>query len=210
MKYIQGKDRKQIPLFVGCLDEAIAPDHEIRLIDLFVDSLQLKNFGFRLDHIDNGRPAYHPGDLLKLFLYGYLNRIRSSRTLEKGCHRNLEMMWLLKGLAPDHNTIANFRKDNPEPIRKVFRATVEIAKHFELIGGKLVAGDSTKMRAQNSKKNNFNQKKLAEKLAYIEARLKEFTAALAQEDGDTTELQAKIAEQEKRKAQYEQIQQHLE
>jgi septal ring factor EnvC (AmiA/AmiB activator) len=118
------------------------------------------------------------------------------------------MMWLLKGLAPDHNTIANFRKDNPEPIRKVFRATVEIAKHFELIGGKLVAGDSTNMRAQNSKKNNFNQKKLAEKLAYIEARLKEYTAALAQEDGDTTELQAKIAEQEKRKAQYEQIQQH--
>ena len=109
-----------------------------------------------MDYIENGRPAYHPADLLKLFIYGYLNKIRSSRDLEKECKRNIEVMWLLKCLKPDHNTIANFRKENPKAIKKVFRTTVQIARHFDLIGGKLIAGDSTKFRAQNSKKNNFN------------------------------------------------------
>ena len=86
-----------------------------------------------MDFIENGRPAYHPSDLLRLFLYGYLNRVRSSRQLEKECKRNLEEMWLMRGLAPDHNTIANFRKDNSKAIQKVFRATVQLAKHFDLI-----------------------------------------------------------------------------
>src|SRR5690606_29495865 len=110
--------------------------------------------GFKIDFIENGRPAYHPAELLKLFLYGYLNRIRSSRALEKECKRNLEVMWLMKELRPDHNTIANFRRDNPKAIRKVFQATVKVARAFDLIGGKLLAGDGTRMRAQNSKKNN--------------------------------------------------------
>ena len=136
------------------MNASIEDDNEVRLIDLFVDSLNLADFGFKVEYIENGRPAYHPGDLLKLFIYGYLNRIRSSRALEKECKRNIEVMWLLKTLQPDHNTISNFRRDNPKAIKKVFRATVEIAKTFELIGGKLIAGDSTKMRAQNSKKNN--------------------------------------------------------
>lgn len=132
------------------MDQAIEQDNDVRFIDLFVYSLNLRDFGFKLDFIENGRPAYHPSDLLKLFIYGYLNRIRSSRHLEKECKRNLEVMWLMRGLVPDHNTIANFRKDNPKAIQKVFRATVQLAKHFDLIGGKLVAGDSTKLRAQNS------------------------------------------------------------
>jgi hypothetical protein len=100
-----------------------------------------------------GHPAYHPSDLLKLFIYGYLNKIRSSRDLEKECKRNIELMWLIKCLRPDHNTIANFRKDNPKAIKRVFRTTVQIAKHFDLIGGKLIAGDSTKLRAQNRRDN---------------------------------------------------------
>jgi transposase len=159
----------------------------VRLIDLFVDSLKLQDFGFDFNFVENGRPAYHPSDLLKLFIYGYLNRMRSSRTLEKECARNLELMWLLKGLVPDHNTIANFRKDNPKAIARVFRATVQMASHFELIGGELVAGDSAKLRAQNSKKNNFNSGKIERHIAYIDDKLAQYNAALAEEDGDTDE-----------------------
>lgn len=190
MKFINGTDRDQLPLFTSSIEGAIAQDNEIRLIDLFVDSLKLPDFGFYFDFVENGRPAYHPSDLLKLFIYGYLNRIRSSRALEKECLRNIELMWLLKGLVPDHNTIANFRKDNPKPIAKVFRATVKMASHFDLIGGTLVAGDSTKLRAQNSKKNNFNPAKIERHIAYIDARLEEYASALAKEDGDTNNKRA--------------------
>ena len=187
MKFINGTNRNQLPLFASSIDDAIAQDNEIRLIDLFVDSLKLPDFGFTFDFVENGRPAYHPSDLLKLFIYGYLNRMRSSRTLEKECSRNIELMWLLKGLVPDHNTIANFRKDNPKAIARVFRATVKLAAHFELIGGALVAGDSTKLRAQNSKKNNFNPNKIERHIAYIDAKLEEYNSALAKEDGDVLE-----------------------
>src|SRR5690606_38083020 len=166
MKFIQGKDRNQTEFF--CLNQAIAPDNEVRLIDAFVNALSPSDLGFAMGFIENGRPAYHPTDLLKLFIYGYLNRIRSSRQLEKQCRINLEAMWLMKGLAPDHNTIANFRKDNPKAIRKVFHATVSLAKNFELLGGKLLAGDSTKLRAQNSKKNNFTHRKIENHIAYID------------------------------------------
>jgi transposase len=187
MKFINGINRKQLPLFASSIDEAIAQDNEVRLIDLFVDSLKLEEYGFAFDYVENGRPAYQPSDLLKLFIYGYLNRMRSSRTLEKECSRNIELMWLMNKLVPDHNTIANFRKDNQKGIRKVFQATVKLASHFELIGGTLVAGDSTKLRAQNSKKNNFNPNKIERHIAYIDARLEEFNKALAQGDGDLEE-----------------------
>ena len=187
MKFIIGTNRNQLPLFASSIDQAIAQDNEIRLIDLFVDSLKLSDFGFAFDFVENGRPAYHPSDLLKLFIYGYLNRMRSSRILEKECNRNIELMWLLKGLVPDHNTIANFRKNNPKAIARVFRATVKMASHFELIGGTLIAGDSTKLRAQNSKKNNFNPNKIERHIAYIDARLEEYNLALAKADGDETE-----------------------
>ena len=145
--FIQGINRHQILLFPESLDRAIEQDNEVRLIDLFVDSLELDKFGFKVDFKEEGRPAYHPSDLLKLFIYGYLNKVRSSRDLEKECKRNIEVIWLLKSLQPDHNTISNFRRDNPKAIKKVFRATVQIAKHFDLIGGTLIASDSTKFRA---------------------------------------------------------------
>ena len=207
MKFIKGKNRDQIEFF--SLDGVVEMDNEVRLIDLFVDSLRLCDYGFKTEFLENGRPAYHPSDLLKLYLYGYLNRIRSSRQLEKECKRNLEVMWLMRGLTPDHNTIANFRKDNPKAIQKVFRSTVELAKHFELIGGKLVAGDSTKLRAQNSKKNNFNEKKIERHMAYIDAKLDEYNNILAQEDGDSNrkkETQDKIDKHLLHKAKYEQMQ----
>jgi transposase len=163
-----------------------------------------------MDFIENGRPAYHPSDLLKLFIYGYLNKIRSSRDLEKECRRNIEVMWLLKFLKPDHNTIANFRKDNPKAIKKVFRATVQIAKHFDLIGGKLIAGDSTKLRAQNSKKNNYNQAKIDRHVAYIDNKLSEYTQALSEQDEDNIQLITdEIAKQQKRKEQYKEFEKEL-
>lgn len=212
MKFIQGKDRDQIEFF--SLSQAISEDNEVRLIDLFVHAINLSEYGFKLNFIENGRPAYHPSDLLKLFIYGYMNRIRSSRHLEKECKRNLELMWLMKGLAPDHNTIANFRKDNPKAIRKVFHATVSMAKHFELIGGKLLAGDGTKLRAQNSKKNNFNEKKIERHIAYIDDKLNEYSAILANEDNDLTEekkqeINDKIDKHQQHKKKYESYKKQL-
>lgn len=209
MKFIIGQDRKQINLFPVSLDCSIDPDNEVRIIDLFVESLSVKDYGFRTDFTENGRPAYHPTDLLKLFIYGYLNKVRSSRDLEKECLRNIELMWLLKCLKPDHNTISNFRRDNPTAIKKVFRATVQIARHFDLIGGKLIAGDSTKLRAQNSKKNNYNQAKIDRHVAYIDNKLEEYTSALAENDGDNQQILDEIKKQLDRKDNYKKLEKQL-
>ena len=210
MKYIQGQSRTQTNLFPISLDDAIEPENEVRIIDLFVSSLKLEEYGFKTVFIENGRPAYHPADLLKLFIYGYLNKVRSSRDLEKECKRNIEVMWLLNCLKPDHNTISNFRRDNPKAIKKVFRETVRIAQHFNLIGGTLIAGDSTKFRAQNSKKNNFNQKKIDRHLEYIENKLKEYSEALAENDGDKKEhAQKEIEKHTTRKQEYKKLEQQI-
>ena len=210
MKFIHGHDRAQIHLFPVSLEQAIDPDNMVRFIDLFVDSLPLNQYGFKTDFIENGRPAYHPGDLLKLYIYGYLNKTRSSRDLEKECKRNIEVMWLLKCLQPDHNTISNFRRDNPKAIKKVFRATVQIAKHFNLIGGKLIAGDSTKLRAQNSKKNNFNQKKIDRHIAYIDNKLDEYNHQLSEADEDKKQqIKEKIDKHNHRKGEYKNLENQL-
>ena len=210
MKYIKGQNREQTYLFPVSLDEAVDVNNEVRIIDIFVESLNLGEFGFNVEHTENGRPAYHPTDLLKHYIYGYLNRVRSSRSLEKECKRNIEVMWLLKNLRPDHNTISNFRRDNPTAIKKVFRQTVKIARHFNLIGRTLVAGDSTKFRAQNSKKNNFNQKKIDRHLEYIENKLREYNQALAESDGDNKKhIEAEIEKQNQRKDRYKRIEKQL-
>jgi len=210
MKFIQGYDRRQTHLFPISLEQSIDANNEVRLIDLFVDSLALNDYGFKSDFIENGRPAYHPSFLLKLYIYGYLNKMRSSRDLEKACKRNIEVMWLLKSLQPDHNTISNFRRDNPNAIKKVFRATVQVAKYFNLIGGKLIAGDSTKMRAQNSKKNNFNPKKIERHIAYIDNKLEEHHKELATADHDTKiQVQQEIEKHNKRKTTYKQLEKQL-
>jgi len=210
MKYIKGKNRSQTCLFPVSLDDAIDPENEVRLIDLFVDSLKLSEYGFKVEFVENGRPAYHPADLLKLYIYGYMNKVRTSRDLEKECKRNIEVMWLLNNLKPDHNTISNFRRDNPKAINKVFRETVRVAKHFGLIGGTLIAGDSSKFRAQNSKKNNFNQKKIDRHLKYIENKLEEYNQALAESDGDNKQqAEQEIEKHSKRKDDYKKLEQQL-
>jgi transposase len=212
MQFIQGKDRDQSVLFPQTLNQAIAQDNEVRVIDAFINSINPTEFGFKVKTTFEGRPSFDPKDLLKLFVYGYLNRIRSSRVLEKECYRNIEVMWLLKDLAPDHNTISNFRRDNPAAIKKLFRYTVSIARNFDLIGGALVAGDSTKLRAQNSKKNNFNPSKLEKHLAYIDAKLDEYTEALSDADGDTKaqeEIEKNIAKHSRQRSKYVGIQKEL-
>ncbi len=209
MKFIQGQNREQTHLFPISLDQVIEPDNEVRIIDLFVDSLDIGKMGFDVGFVENGRPAYHPSDLLKLYIYGYMNRIRSSRQLEKESKRNIEVMWLIHSLSPDHNTISNFRKNNPKAIKKVFRETVRIARNFELIGGKLLAGNSTKLRAQNSKKDNYNQKKIDRHIEYIENKIDEHNKAIAENDGDKQEHKKEIEKHENRKEGYEQLEQQL-
>jgi transposase len=211
MKFIQGTNRRQASLFPITLEDAIENDNTVRAIDTFVNGLELGQLGFKTVFEENGRPAYRPSTLLKLYIYGYMNRIRSSRQLEKECKRNIEIMWLIEGLTPDHNTISNFRRDNPKAIKRVFQATVTIAKNFGLIGGTLIAGDSTKLRAQNSRKNNFNQKKIKRQLEYIDKKLQHYNDLLAKEDGDTNknELQQQVDKHSSRRVKYEKLNEHL-
>lgn len=213
MVFIKGQSRAQMVLIPESLDALIGIDNEVRTIDLFVDAINIADYQFITKNTTEGRPAYHPKDLLKLFIYGYLNSIRSSRKLEKECNRNIEIMWLMKQLTPDHNTISNFRRDNEKAIRRVFRATVKLAQHFNLIGGALVAGDSTKLRAQNSKKNNFNPKKIERHLEYIDTKLDQYNQELAAADGDVlkeTKIKENIATQLERKAFYNDLTHQLE
>jgi len=209
MQFKKGKDRSQMHLGWS-LEEAVTPDNEVRLTDAFVESINIADFGFKIKTTVEGHPAYHPMDMLKLFVYGYMNRIRSSRQLEKECRRNIEVMWLMKELVPDHNTIANFRKDNVDAIKKVFGHTVSIAKHFNLIGGKLIAGDSVKLRAQNSRKNNFNPDKLRQHLEYIDKKLEEYNKALEESDADQSdEREQKIKKHQEQQQKYQGMQQQL-
>lgn len=212
MKHITGYDRNQAVLIPVTIDAVIAKDSLVRLIDIFVDSLDLSEMGFtNLRPPSDGRPPYHPADLLKLYIYGYMNRYRSSRMLETETKRNIELMWLLKGLTPDHNTIANFRRDNPKAIKKVFRQTVTIAKHHNLIGGVLIAGDSTRLRAQNSKKNNYNEKKIKRHIEYIDRKLEEFNKVLEEADGDyeKAEINKEIQKHNTRKSNYKNLEKQL-
>lgn len=210
MQYITGTERTQVVLFPQSLEEIVDANNEVRIIDLFVESIDLAQFKFYVKQSSEGRPPYNPKDLLKLYVYGYLNTIRSSRALEKECKRNIELMWLLRQLVPDHNTISNFRKDNGKAIRNVFRHTVSIAKEFNLIGGKLIAGDSTKLRAQNSKKNNFNENKIEQHIVYIEKKLAEYNQALSDADDDNKKMiQEQIEKQNQRKDKYNNLSKEL-
>lgn len=209
MEYQQKQSRTQLSLYTTCLDDMIAEENSVRTIDRFVDGLDLQAIGFR-SMASQGRPPYDPSDLLKLYIYGYLNRIRSSRSLELECSRNIELMWLLGNLKPDHNTIARFRKDNPKSIKRVFRHTVSIAKNHELIGATIIAGDSTKLRAQNSKKNNFNLKKVARHLEYIDKKLDEHQQELAKADGDRKEeIRQLVKNRGRQRERYVRIQKEL-
>ena len=158
MAHITGDDRSQILLLPETVEDYGGPDNPVRFVDAFVDGLDLEAAGFRrVQPKATGRPGYDPGDLLKLYIYGYLNRIRSSRRLEVETHRNLEVIWLLRRLRPDFKTIADFRRDNRRAFRQVFRSFVSLCRELGLYGRELLAVDGTRIKAVNSRKRNFTR-----------------------------------------------------
>ena len=210
MQHVQGEERNQLQIF--CLEQMVASDSFVRVIDLFVDSIDLASFGFK--HVtfkEEGRPPYHPAVLLKLYFYGYRYGIRSSRKLEREAQLNLEVRWLLCEQTPSARTICSFRKEYSEAFRNIFRKFVFMLKELGLIEGKTIAIDSFKVRAQNSLKNNYNQKKIDRQLEYIDGRINEFEDALDKADSQEakTELTQKIETQKTRKQKYESLQEEL-
>ena len=172
MAHITGADRAQVLLLPDSVEDYVGADNPVRFIDAFVDSLDLAGAGFeRAEPKQTGRPRYDPADLLKLYIYGYLNRVRSSRRLEAETHRNLEVIWLLRRLRPDFKTIADFRRENREAFRQVFRDFVKVCRSLELFGRELIAVDGTRIMAVNSRDRNFTGAKLRRELAASQERL---------------------------------------
>ena len=183
MNYVAGASREQSLLFPEVIDDYITPENPVRFIDAFVEELALEALGFRHAALpETGRPPYDPGDLLRLYIYGYLNRVRSSRRLEAEAQRNLEVLWLLRKLRPDFKTIADFRKDNGPAIKAVCRQFTLLCRKLELFGGELVAIDGSKFAAQNAKDRNFSQKKLQALLEEIDKRIETYLGELAATD----------------------------
>src|SRR6478609_7032951 len=160
-RFIEGAERSQVTLLPECLEDYIAEDNPVRVVDAFVEELDLQALGFeRATPADTGRPAYHPAVLLKIYIYGYLNRIASSRRLERECQRNVELMWLTGRLVPDFKTIADFRRDNGAGIRNVCRRFVMLCRELKLFSEGVVAIDSSKFKAVNSRDRNFTPAKI--------------------------------------------------
>lgn len=200
MGFVSGEDRNQMTLFPEVLDDYVAEDNPVRFIDEFVGSLDLGELGFeRAKANDIGRPAYDPADMLRLYIYGYLNRIRSSRMLEKESKRNLELMWLLKKLRPDHKTIARFRAENGPSLKQVWREFTLLCKQMELFGGELVAIDGSKFRAVNSKKHNYTREKLRALIKWADAKIDKYMKELSQGDEREAEREEPSAEDLKKK-----------
>lgn len=188
MGYLQGEARTQGSLFPISLEELIPADHLARVIEAFVTSLDLAALGFSKARLQGtGRPPYHPGDLLKLYLYGYLHRLRSSRRLEAECRRNVEVMWLLGRLAPDFKTIADFRKDNGAPLRMVCAAFVQFCRRAELLRGDLVAIDGSKFQAVASRRGYMNQAQLQHQQKKLEQHIGEYLKQLDAADCEEAE-----------------------
>jgi transposase len=184
-RFVEGTERGQSTLFPECLEDWITEDNPVRVIDVFVDELDLAELGF--DGVApevTGRPSYHPSALLKLYIYGYLNRVQSSRRLEREALRNVEMMWLLGRLAPDHKTIADFRKDNGPAIKKVCARFVELCRHMGLLTKASVAIDGSKFKAVNTRDKNFTKGKVERRRQQLEDSVARYLAQL-----DTADLQ---------------------
>ena len=181
-KFIEGTCRTQATLFPDRLDDYLVENNPVRVIDVFVDNLDLSNLGFKTIPADTGRPAYHPATMLKLFIYGYLNRIQSSRRLEREAGRNVELMWLLCRLAPDFKTIADFRKDNGQGIKNTCRAFIDICRQLNLFTEVIVAIDGSKFKAVNSKENNYTPKKLQFQIDRVERHIDEYLKQLDDAD----------------------------
>ena len=218
MGYMTGVDRGQQVLFPETLDEYVAEDNPVRVIDAFVEGLDLVELGFeRAVPAEEGRPGYDPRDLLRLFVYGYVNKTRSSRRLERETHRNVEVIWLMRKLRPDHKTIAEFRRRHPEALKRVSREFTLLCGRLKLFSAELVFVDGAKFRAVNGKDRNFTPEKLEKLLAQIDARIEAYLAEVEAQDqaeegeaGATAErLHEKLEALRKRKEEYEGYRQQL-
>lgn len=209
-RFVTGQARGQATLFPERLEDFIAEDNPVRVIDAFVEALELRALGFAaVDAKATGRPAYHPAVLLKLYIYGYLNRVQSSRRLERECQRNVELMWLTERLTPDHKTIADFRKDNGKGIRGVCREFVELCRRLELFTQAVVAIDGSKFKAVNNRDQNFTPAKLKRRLEQIDNSIARYLGELDSADrAEPAVAEAKCSHlQEKIAALKEQMQQ---
>src|SRR5438046_9980456 len=220
MDYIRGVSREQVRLFPESVEDYITEDNPVRFIDAFVSGLDLAGLGFnRAQPAETGRPAYDPGDLLRLYLSGYLNRVRSSRMLERETKVNIEVMWLLGKLRPDFKTIADFRRDNLEALKKVCREFTLLCRKLKLFGGELVAIDGSKFKAVNNRRRNFNERRLTQAIKAMEEKISGYQGGLDQQDAAETDpdeptpsaadLREKIKTLQERKAKYQALQTDL-
>jgi len=218
MSYLRGPDRSEVQLLPACLDDYVAQDCPARFIDVYVEGLNFETLGFA-GAASTGRPPYHPADLLKLYLYGYLNRIRSSRRLEAEATRNLELIWLLRGVRPDFKTIADFRKDNRKAFKGLFKEFNLLCRKLDLFGAELVAIDGAKFKAVNNLRHYQTQEQLREMIETIEDQIEKYLGQLDHQDDeaqgaagapDRPALQQKLALLQERKGQYGELLTELE
>lgn len=195
MNWIEGWNREQVHLLPPRVEDYVGENNPVRFLEAFVESQDLRAKGFKFPKENpngKGRPAYRPGDFLKLYLYGYLNGVRSSRRLEEECRRNLEVMWLLGGLKPDFKTIADFRKDNAAAFKAVNREFIQLCQQLDLFGRQLLAIDGTKIKAQNARDQNWSQAKLEKQLEKAQARMAEYLKALDEADAQEQVVSGKV------------------
>jgi transposase len=186
--FVEGENRYQATLFPERLDDYIAEDNAVRVIDVFIDGIDLSAMGFKTVPEDLGRPAYHPATMLKLYVYGYLNRVQSTRRLEREAGRNVELMWLLGRLTPDFKTIADFRKDNAKAVRSVCREFVMVCRKLDLFSEAFVAIDGSKFKAVNNRDRNFTRAKLKRRLEDIDKSIERYLAQIESADRLETSL----------------------
>jgi transposase len=213
MNHITGMVREQITLFPEALEDYIKDDNPICFLDAYVDQLDMSTIRFQYATVkETGRPPYNPKDILKLYLYGYLNRIRSSRLLEQETKRNLEVFWLLKRLSPDHKTISNFRKENAHALREIFKQFIIICKKLELFGNELVAIDSTKFKASNSGNRIKNKEQLDKSITRINESINQYMGQLDQTDSIDNQTAVPLTKEQlhQKIASLAQYKQHLE
>lgn len=187
MEYIIGESREQSTMLPDCLDDYVGENNPVRVIDAYVDNLDMGALGFfRSEPNQTGRPMYSPKDMLKLYIYGYMNRIRSSRRLETESKRNLEVIWMMRKLSPDHKTIARFRQKNPNALKNVFRDFVKLCLKLDLYGKELVAIDGSKFKAQNGTDRAFTEKKLIDRIKRLDSKIEEYMQLLEESDYEET------------------------
>jgi transposase len=188
-RFIEGEERTQITLMPECLEDYVAEDNPVRVVEVFVNELDLGALGFvGVDPAATGRPAYHPAVLLKLYIYGYLNRIQSSRRLEREAQRNVELMWLTGRLTPDFKTIADFRHDNGKAMRKVCQQFIVLCRKLDLFSQSIIAIDGSKFKAVNNRDRNFTAGKLRARMAQIEESIGCYLAAMDTADRTQSEF----------------------